>query len=63
MLNFLIKTVWYVRGVGAGDPRYFWNAAHQVDMGEDISLTWFDIGEPLLIHSQPNQKDAQAVLS
>jgi hypothetical protein len=22
---------------------------------EDISLTWFDIGEPLLIHSQPNQ--------
>ena len=23
--------------------------------GEEISLTWFDIGEPLLIHSQPNQ--------
>jgi hypothetical protein len=22
---------------------------------EEISLTWFDIGEPLLIHSQPNQ--------
>ena len=23
--------------------------------GEDISLTWFDIGMPLLIHTQPNQ--------
>src|SRR5215475_13816585 len=38
----------------AGDPRYFWTE-HIRSHGEDISLTWFDIGEPLLIHSQPNQ--------
>src|SRR6185295_20014971 len=37
-----------------GDPRYFWTE-HVQSHGEDISLTWFDIGEPLLIHSQPNQ--------
>ena len=34
--------------------RYFWTE-HIRSHGEDISLTWFDIGEPLLIHSQPNQ--------
>ena len=37
----------------SGDPRYFWTerlTAH----GEDIALTWHDIGEPLLIHTQPN---------
>jgi hypothetical protein len=38
----------------AGDPRYFWTE-HIKSHGEDISLIWFDIGEPLLIHSQPNQ--------
>jgi hypothetical protein len=37
-----------------GDPRYFWTE-HIRSHGEEISLTWFDIGEPLLIHSQPNQ--------
>ena len=37
-----------------GDPRYFWTE-HVKSYGEDISLTWFDIGEPLLIHAQPNQ--------
>ena len=31
-----------------GDPRYFWTE-HVKSHGEDISLTWFDIGEPLLI--------------
>src|SRR5215467_5542934 len=34
--------------------RYFWTE-HIKSHSEDISLTWFDIGEPLLIHSQPNQ--------
>ena len=38
----------------AGDPRYFWTE-YVKSHGEDISLTWFDIGVPLLIHSQPNQ--------
>ena len=37
-----------------GDPRYFCTE-HVRLHGEDISLTWFDIGEPLLIHSQPHQ--------
>jgi hypothetical protein len=36
-----------------GDPRYFWTeqvSAHD----EEIALTWYSIGEPLLIHTQPN---------
>ena len=35
-----------------GDPRYFWTeqiSAHD----EELALTWFSIGEPLLIHTQP----------
>jgi hypothetical protein len=35
-------------------PAYFWTE-YIKSHSEDISLTWFDIGEPLLIHSQPNQ--------
>ena len=37
----------------SGDPRYFWTEqmfAHE----EEIALTWYQIGEPLLIHTQPN---------
>jgi len=37
----------------SGDPRYFWTEqifAHN----EEIALTWHQIGEPLLIHTQPN---------
>jgi hypothetical protein len=37
----------------SGDPRYFWTeklVAHE----EEIALTWHSIGEPLLIHTQPN---------
>jgi hypothetical protein len=37
----------------SGDPRYFWTE-RVVAHGEDIALTWYDIGEPLLIHTQPN---------
>jgi hypothetical protein len=37
----------------SGDPRYFWTEQIAA-RGEDISLTWYDIGEPLLIHTQPN---------
>ncbi len=36
-----------------GDPRYFWTERIAA-AGEDIALTWYDIGEPLLIHTQPN---------
>ena len=38
----------------SGDPRYFWTERVKA-RGEDIALTWYDIGEPLLIHTQPNQ--------
>ena len=37
----------------SGDPRYFWTE-HLVAHDEEIALTWHDIGDPLLIHTQPN---------
>jgi hypothetical protein len=37
----------------SGDPRYFWTE-RLVAHGEEIALTWHAIGEPLLIHTQPN---------
>jgi hypothetical protein len=37
-----------------GDPRTFWTErVHTAD--DEISLTWYDIGEPLMLHTQPNQ--------
>jgi len=37
----------------SGDPRYFWTEAIK-SREEEIALTWYQIGEPLLIHTQPN---------
>jgi len=37
----------------SGDPRYFWTE-RVVSRDEEISLTWYEIGDPLLIHTQPN---------
>jgi hypothetical protein len=37
----------------SGDPRYFWTE-RVVARDEEIALTWYQIGEPLLIHTQPN---------
>ena len=37
----------------AGDYRSFWTE-RAVARGEDIALTWHDLGDPLLIHTQPN---------
>jgi hypothetical protein len=37
----------------SGDPRYFWTETVTA-RDEEIALTWHDIGEPLLIHTQPN---------
>jgi len=37
----------------SGDPRYFWTERVSA-WDEEITLTWHDIGEPLLIHTQPN---------
>jgi hypothetical protein len=36
-----------------GDPRYFWTERVRA-RDEEIDLTWHEIGEPLLIHTQPN---------
>src|SRR6267378_1564871 len=36
----------------SGDPRYFWTE-RAVARGEEVTLTWYDIGDPLLIHTQP----------
>jgi hypothetical protein len=38
----------------SGDPRYFWTE-HIRARGEDVNLTWYDLGDPLLIHTQPKQ--------
>lgn len=37
----------------SGDPHYFWTERISAP-GEDITLTWHEIGDPLLIHTQPN---------
>jgi hypothetical protein len=36
-----------------GDIRDFWTERVHAP-GEDISLTWYDIGEPLLVHTEPD---------
>ena len=38
----------------SGDPHYFWTE-RVVAHDEEISLTWYEIGEPLLIHTRPNE--------
>lgn len=37
----------------SGDPRYFWTE-HVVARDEEIGLTWHEIGDPLLLHTQPD---------
>jgi hypothetical protein len=37
----------------SGDARDFWTERLET-LDEEISLTWYSIGEPLLIHTQPN---------
>ena len=39
----------------SGDPRYFWTERVET-RDEEITLTWHEIGDPLLIHTQPNQQ-------
>ncbi len=35
-----------------GDPNYFWTE-RATAIEEEVALTWHDIGDPLLIHTQP----------
>ncbi len=37
----------------SGDPRDFWTE-RVVSRDEEIALTWYQIGDPLLIHTEPN---------
>jgi hypothetical protein len=37
----------------SGDPHYFWTE-RLVAREEEIALTWYQIGDPLLIHTEPN---------
>jgi hypothetical protein len=38
----------------SGDPRYFWTE-HVSAVDSEIALTWYDVGDPLLIHTNPNE--------
>ena len=42
----------------AGDARDFWTE-RAVSHDEEVSLTWYDIGEPLLIHTEPGPPPAR----
>ena len=39
----------------SGDPRYFWTE-RVTTSDEEIALSWYDIGDPLLVHTQPNSE-------
>jgi len=38
----------------SGDPRDFWTETVDT-VDETLSMTWFDIDDPLLVHTYPNQ--------
>ena len=42
----------------SGDPRYFWTETALTGDGE-VNLTWYWIGEPMLIHTQPGEGGRQ----
>jgi len=42
----------------SGDARDFWTE-RAVSHDEEVTLTWYDIGEPLLIHTQPSPPPAR----
>jgi hypothetical protein len=37
----------------SGDARDFWTERLEA-RGEEIALTWYELGEPFLVHTQPN---------
>jgi len=37
----------------SGDPRYFWTE-RVIARDEEITLTWHELGDPLLVHTEPN---------
>ncbi len=43
----------------SGNPAYFWTE-RVMTLDEEITLTWHQIGDPLLIHTQPNAEPGRA---
>jgi len=43
----------------SGDPRYFWTEGVK-SRDEEIGLTWYQIEEPLLIHTQPREDPSRS---
>jgi hypothetical protein len=37
----------------SGDPNYFWTE-HISSLQDEITMTWYDVAESLLIHTEPN---------
>lgn len=37
-----------------GDPRYFWTERIE-SRDDEITMTWYEIGDPLLVHTTPDQ--------
>lgn len=37
----------------SGDPSYFWTE-RILSSNDELTLTWYECGDPLLIHTQPN---------
>ena len=56
MLNAELKdetiTIADARFTRAGDPNYFWTE-YVSAYGEEIALTWYGMGDPLLVHAEP----------
>ena len=42
----------------SGDPHYFWTE-RVMTRDEEIALTWYEIGDPLLIHTQPDAESGR----
>lgn len=36
-----------------GDPNYFWTETIST-IDDEIAMTWYDAGDPLLVHTEPN---------
>ena len=42
-----------------GDPAYFWTERISSEI-DDIAMTWHDLGDPLLIHTEPEDPPGRA---
>lgn len=42
----------------SGDPRYFWTE-RLVAAQDEVTMTWYDAGDPLLVHTTPGQVEGR----